>query len=219
MTRRTVTSMTKFQVILSSSYHKPNPDIYTGTKKTGAKTAGRVLVPVSELVNRLLALKFQFDVMGKLLSFFPIPTITTIPKAPNASSSSAPTPKPQATSPPPSTHATALTSSAAPTPRSPTPSSQPSPMPPHRPMLPTHPAGTPKTPGSPQRPSLHWMKQYKKPPPPNSTVRISRRAKTRLSRRPRGLQRSLGLTFSGIARRRVAERGGIGTAGTSILLS
>ncbi|KAF8917007.1 isocitrate lyase [Mucidula mucida] len=39
-------------------------DQVPGTKKTGAKTAGRVLVPVSELVNRLLALKFQFDVMG-----------------------------------------------------------------------------------------------------------------------------------------------------------
>ncbi|KAJ6606036.1 isocitrate lyase [Mycena vulgaris] len=39
-------------------------DQVPGTKKTGAKTAGRVLVPVSELVSRLLALKFQFDVMG-----------------------------------------------------------------------------------------------------------------------------------------------------------
>ncbi|KAJ6630340.1 isocitrate lyase [Mycena sp. CBHHK59/15] len=39
-------------------------DQVPGTKKTGAMTAGRVLVPVSEFVGRLLALKFQFDIMG-----------------------------------------------------------------------------------------------------------------------------------------------------------
>ncbi|KAJ7718949.1 isocitrate lyase family-domain-containing protein [Mycena maculata] len=39
-------------------------DQVPGTKKTGAKTAARVLVPVSELVARLLALKSQRGVMG-----------------------------------------------------------------------------------------------------------------------------------------------------------
>lgn len=39
-------------------------DQVPGTKKFGAKTAGRVLVPVEEHIGRLLAVKLQFDVMG-----------------------------------------------------------------------------------------------------------------------------------------------------------
>jgi isocitrate lyase len=39
-------------------------DQVPGTKKFGAKTAGRVLVPVEEHITRLLAVKLQFDVMG-----------------------------------------------------------------------------------------------------------------------------------------------------------
>lgn len=42
-------------------------DQVEGTKKTNAKTAGRVLTPVSTLISRLLAVKLQFDVMGCVL--------------------------------------------------------------------------------------------------------------------------------------------------------
>lgn len=39
-------------------------DQVEGTKKFKAKTAGRVMVPVSELVTRMKACKLQFDIMG-----------------------------------------------------------------------------------------------------------------------------------------------------------
>lgn len=39
-------------------------DQVPGTKKFGAKTAGRVMVPVEEHISRMLAMKLQFDVMG-----------------------------------------------------------------------------------------------------------------------------------------------------------
>lgn len=39
-------------------------DQVPGTKKFGAKTAGRVMVPVEEHISRMLSIKLQFDVMG-----------------------------------------------------------------------------------------------------------------------------------------------------------
>ena len=39
-------------------------DQVPGTKKFGAKTAGRVLVPVEEHISRLMAIKLQLDIMG-----------------------------------------------------------------------------------------------------------------------------------------------------------